>query len=545
MSVQDGIPFWRRVTVRLTAAICVAALAVFGLSVQAGLRAQKSHLEEVASRLADILSESIKNSTHDHMLADRRQDAYATMESIGRGEGLESVRIFNKEGRITFSTRPKETGTFVDKNAESCYACHAADRPLERLSLPSRSRTYRGADGHRILAMVAPIYNEPSCAAAACHAHPGTQTVLGVVDVGISLRHVDATLASLRQRTLGVAALAVGLLGAAVLFLASVLVVRPVEALLAGTERVTRGDLGRGITVARDDEIGRLASSFNRMTESRAAAQGQIEGLMQGLERKVEERTAALKEAQAQVVHSAKMASLGRLAASVAHEINNPLTGILTFARVIKRSLAEESGPAVRDKSLAQLSLVERETERCTAIIRNLLDFARARPLTPGETDPARVLDEALSLVGHQLALKSIHVEKHLVGVPPLHADFGQLRQAFVNVLLNASDAMGVGGKLRIAIGPANDGRIEIRFEDDGAGISPENLERIFDPFFTTKEKGTGLGLSVVYGIVERHGGELLVSSTVGQGTTLRMLFSAASASPTAAPPTPAGVVST
>jgi two-component system NtrC family sensor kinase len=184
-----------------------------------------------------------------------------------------------------------------------------------------------------------------------------------------------------------------------------------------------------------------------------------------------------------------------------------------------------EAGPpdeATRAACLKNLSLVQRETERCTVIVRNLLDFARARPLDLRIVDPVRALDEALSLAQHKMQLQNITVVKKLEGTGAVNADFGQLRQAFMNILLNACDATPAGGTLTLASRLLPQERaLEISVADTGAGIAPELLSRIFDPFFTTKEKGTGLGLSVVYGIVEKHGGSMQVESRVGQGTTM------------------------
>ena len=293
--------------------------------------------------------------------------------------------------------------------------------------------------------------------------------------------------------------------------------------LVEATQRVGHGDLSATLAVRSSDELGILANSFNEMNASLAKTRQELENLTNDLERQVEDRTAALKSAQEVLVRSEKLASLGQLSASIAHEINNPLAGILTFARLMTRML--ETGPpdeATRAACLKNLSLVQRETERCTVIVRNLLDFARARPLDLRIVDPIRALDEALSLAQHKMQLQGITLVKKLEGTGAVNADFGQLRQAFMNILLNACDAMPQGGTLTLASHFYSGSReVEISVADTGAGIAPELVSRIFDPFFTTKEKGTGLGLSVVYGIVEKHGGSMQVESHVGQGTTM------------------------
>jgi two-component system, NtrC family, sensor kinase len=290
-----------------------------------------------------------------------------------------------------------------------------------------------------------------------------------------------------------------------------------------GTREVAGGRLGHEIAVTSDDEIGHLAASFNHMTRSLGQAREEIRRLMEGLERQVEERTAALQAAQNQLIQSEKMASLGKLSASIAHEVNNPLAGILTSTKLLLRTLHE--GP-IDERAHASftrsLHLVERETERCTAIVRNLLDFSRQREPTLKTVDVNACLEEALSLLRNQAAIQGIVIESHLAPVPAIQADFGQLRQAVMNVLLNACEAMPRGGTLTVSTRRATDGSmLEVEVRDTGVGIAPEHLSRIFDPFFTTKEKGTGLGLSVVYGVIERHGGKLAIQSELGKGTTM------------------------
>jgi len=378
-----------------------------------------------------------------------------------------------------------------------------------------------------VLAMVTPIYNEPACSNAACHAHPSNKRVLGVIDVAISLREIDADVAAITRKGAAASLLSVLVTALFAVMLAHRTVGRPVRDLVAATHKLAAGDFTQEVRVLSSDEVGQLGRSFNEMVGVLDKARADRLQLLHTLEQQVEERTAALTRAQDQLVQTEKMSSLGRLAASVAHEINNPLAGILTYAKLTVRMLdADTVSEQTRASCVRSLRLVQRETERCTAIVRNLLEFARQRPLALADTDPAAVLDEALSLVGHQATLQGVTIERTVEPLPHLRADSGQLRQAFVNIVLNACEAMPSGGSVRVA-GRTVDGgaTVEITFTDTGPGIPPDRLPKIFDPFFTTKEKGTGLGLSVVYGIVERHGGTIRVESQAGHGTTfvLRM----------------------
>ncbi len=223
-------------------------------------------------------------------------------------------------------------------------------------------------------------------------------------------------------------------------------------------------------------------------------------------------------------MQSEKLASIGKLAATIAHEINNPLNGILTYTKLIERKLAQDSVKREElERFRSYLSIMERETERCSNIVRNLLDFARQRePSLKSDVDVNGVLEEALSLVANQIALQEIQLEKSFGKLPPIMADPMQLRQAFLNILINSCEAIQDGGRIRIATEYLEgEGMVRVEFSDNGVGIEEEDLHKIFDPFFTTKEKGTGLGLSVVYGIINSHQGNIEVKSKPKEGTTV------------------------
>ena len=514
-----AIPWHHRLSTKLLALIGVIALGTVAAFFFAEISVQRHLLAQVVAE-SDLLSHTIRNALHRAMLQDRRPEAHLIMQDIGRETGIEMVRMMDGEGRITFSTDRAEIGKAVDRRAEACVACHAEGEPLHKLDLADRSRVFRNGS-HRVLGIVTPLYNEGSCATAACHAHPPDRKVLGVIDVGVSLERLDRETEGFRLRTLVAAALAAGVLAILVWFFTRHHLIRPVAALVQATRRVARDQLELEVPVTWSGELGILASSFNEMTRSLRATKRALDELMHGLERQVQERTAALQNAQDQLVRTEKLTSLGKLSASIAHEINNPLAGILTFAKLIIRTL-EQGAPdeAARRNLVKHLHLVERETERCSAIVRNLLDFARERPLALKDLNVHAVVDEALQLLANQIQIQGVTLEKRLASVPLVEGDFGQLRQACVNVVMNACEAMALGGRLVVEIALVEDGRwVELAFQDSGPGIPPDHLSKIFDPFFTTKERGTGLGLSVVYGIVERHGGKIEIRTEVGKGT--------------------------
>jgi two-component system NtrC family sensor kinase len=522
------IPFHRRLGFKITATAAAAILVPVAIVAAVTIRAQHEELVTRAQGSAAILSETVRSATHDFMLKDQREDAYRIVEIVGHesireDSSIESVRIFNKQGATVYSTDRAEIGKVADKSADVCAPCHGgAGAPVTNPDPATRSRITTSKD-HRILSFVTPIYNEADCAASGCHASPKDQRVLGLLDVALSLKDVDGRRAAATWRTVGFSLLALFVLTALVTAIVRVLVLRPVSDMLAATRDLAHGGTPEPLRVRSHDELGMLAGSFNEMSAYLRYARDRLEAAAGDLERQVEERTAALRQAQDALAQSEKLASLGTLSASIAHEINNPLAGILTFARLMSRTLESgEVDDAARAACLKNLGLIQRETERCTRIVRSLLDFARARPIEMNNVDATAALDEAISLTQHKLQLQQVVVAKALEGPAIVRGDFGQLRQVFVNLILNACDAMANGGTLTVRSRRVDGGRaVETDFADTGSGIAPEHLSRIFDPFFTTKQMGTGLGLSVVYGVVDKHGGSMKAQSRLGEGTTM------------------------
>ncbi|HDI59938.1 MAG TPA: response regulator [Desulfobacteraceae bacterium] len=227
---------------------------------------------------------------------------------------------------------------------------------------------------------------------------------------------------------------------------------------------------------------------------------------------------------QAKILHQDKMMSLGHLAASVVHEINNPLAGILTYARLMQKVLDRgELTGAQQEKFRQYLAMVEGESARCSRIVSSLLAFSRKSPANFASVEVAGLVESCIALTGHKLKLAGVQVSLQVdPGLPPVRGDVNQLKQCLINLIFNALDAMAAGGRLTIGARRAGERRIEIAVSDTGAGIAPEHQARIFEPFFTTKQEGygTGLGLSTVYGIMRRHGGSVRFESQAGRGTT-------------------------
>ena len=494
---------------KLIVATCGVAFAIITIFAYLMLQAQRRQLLAEVERSANQLSETIKSSTHYDMLLNRSESVHRIINTIGAQEGIEKVRIFNKEGRIIRSTDPGDIGQMVDQHTEACDMCHAADKPLERVPASERTRIFTSASGTSTFGIINPIYNEPSCWQNACHAHKEDQKVLGVLDVTMSLEEVDRSIQAGRMRLLIFALIAIAAISLIIYWLVNHIVLRPIGEIAKATRKVAAGDLTHSVaTIDKNDEIGRLATSFNVMTER-------------------------LAEARQQLLQSDKLASLGRLAAGVAHEINNPLTGVLTYSSFLLKNADDQ--PELKE----DLEVIVRETKRCREIVKGLLDFSRQSASTARPTAVNEIVRNACRIVEHQLSIQKIRIEMKLPEEAPMvNADPMQIEQVLVNLLVNAADAIGeAGGTITIEAGMASaadtvngltspEDMARIRVTDTGCGISAEGLNKLFEPFYTTKgAKGTGLGLSIVWGIIEKHQGRIKVDSIVGRGTTVTVLL--------------------
>jgi len=459
---------------------------------------------ELVSRVGDGAVESasaLEAVLREDMVENRREALRRGLDAVRRRVDLLAVRILDHRGVVAVSSDPREAGEIRPRDGPGCGSCHAA--PI------GPGRTADGAiltrmESSRTLRAVKPILNGPGCVAG-CHAHRSDQSVLGFLEVDRSLVPVDRTISKTRI------VIALITLAAVVLtILASHLLVvrriqRPVGDLVTATEHVAAGDLTWRVPPQRDPEFGRIGAAFDRMSEK-------------------------IEEAQRQVILTEKLASAGKLAAGVAHELNNPLTGILAFAE----DLRAHAGPD--DPRRADYDVIIHETRRCGNIVHDLLDFARQEAPERRETDLNQVIARAIALVEHQAAFHLVRFALELdPRLPPVLADPGQIQQVFLNLITNAADAMQNGGTIAIATRAVEGPAVEASVADTGTGIPEAIRHRIFEPFFSTKrqngssehQSGQGLGLAVSWSIVERHGGRISVESAVGRGTTFFVRFPA------------------
>lgn len=492
---------------------------------------QSLEMTEKASRQ---LSSIIKKTLEYKMERKQCKDVQKTVEIIGDQKDVEHIMIIKKKGQIAFSSRKGDIGKVLSIEEESCQICH------QQKPYPHDDVKVFTLGGASILRNVNPIRNGKRCNAC----HDIQDKILGVLVVDTSLLPLDEELRSARNRMIFFTItifLSVALILALLIY---ILVDRPIGKLARVVSNAAEGRLDSRVDIASRDELGKLSKGFNvmmdKITHFNQELQEKVKAAVEEcrrfnvelmrVNRHLEKANTELKKSQERIIQSEKMFAVGQLASGVAHEINNPLGSILTYVKLAVKKIehySSESNPLDLSQLRKYMATVEEEVNRCKGITRGLLDFSRVKEPEMTVVDVNSILNNALELVVHQLSDQRIKlVKKFGTLTSKIVADSHQMQQVFLNIILNALHAMSEGGVLEITTRKRSK-FAEIVFKDSGCGIADEDLSRIFTPFFTTKKvgEGTGLGLSVAYGIIENHGGEIIVNSKIGEGTTVIIIL--------------------
>jgi len=492
-------------------------------------------LEENGETMVRILAMQAESG----VLFEDRQELDELLQKFHIFENIRCAIIYNREGEIlsqtgewdeNSTTRIREIGHLSEPDAPLCndyYVEDANGHVYIDLNHPVMSRVER-LDREN-LGITGGI--DASLARTFVSEH------LGDIRLVLSLEGVNKSIAEARLAAIILTLLVVVATIAFITFFIR-FVTKPLKMLVAVTDQVARGDLGQRVQLQQHDELGQLAATFNKMIESLQQSRNEIEDYNRTLEEKIIQRTLELEEAQAQLIQSEKMSAIGQLAAGVAHELNNPLGGILGYAQFTLEKMKKKSPGQLADKEVTSfiryLTDIETQARRCKAIVQNLLRFSRSRRDSDFEAvDVRSIIEDTVTFVEHQLHMNQIELKLEFdADLPTIQGSGGQLQQVFTNLIINAMHASAPETSITIksryspALGEFG-GAVELQFIDQGSGIEPENIKKIFEPFFTTKEvgKGTGLGLSVSYGIIKDHGGEIKVDSVVGRGTTFTLIL--------------------
>lgn len=519
-----SFPF-RGVSLKLFLLLSLLVVIVFSIIIYINSEFYTHQIERNIRDQMVYASNLIKQTIRTSMLKNQREDIALIISDIGKEHYVDGIRIYDKERQIEFSDQAHEIYEKVDKNSEQCRFCHN-NKELKNLIYAGNKFIYISKkNGERILEVINPIDNAPDCYNAPCHAHAKDEKLLGLLDIKISLKDLDKSAAKTRKKVL--------LFSGLLILIATVVngifirnqIQRPIAKLVDGIHQVTDLNLDYTLDVDSSDEIGDLAISFNKMTKRLRQDQKELQGWSNTLEDKVNEKTEELEKAQKQLILSEKMASMGKLAAVVAHEINNPMSGILIYSKLLEKNLQNNPSEKVISELIEDLKMIQDESKRCGDIVKNLLLFSKKSFGERSYTDLKIILTKSIELVRHKFRMSDIKLIHDFTEEDTnLFCDSASIQQMAIALLINAVEAFPQkGGEVKVGLyRDEKNKQFRIEISDNAVGIHEDVIPRIFEPFYSTKDsdKNTGLGLAVVYGNVQRHGGTIDVKSKLYEGTT-------------------------
>ncbi len=461
-----------------------AILAVtIGLGTWINIGYQRVQMEDALEDNVLIISNTIEKSLATAMLQGKSREVQSILEAVGGYHNIQQVKIFSPTGVILKSSRRWMIGRKVDASTQKWFLEGKFKKPIKRRS-------------EGIFSVLFPIENTEPC----MHCHGSKAKLNGVLSVEVSMAQTQEKVGELSKTMFLWAFGITAILAISLSLFLTRFVSTPIQDLMRTMERAERG-LEARVEVRSADDIGRLGEAFNSLLSKLERARRRVE-----------------RYHYEQMKRADRLASIGEMAAGIAHEIKNPLAGIAGVIQVLKKDLPPG------DQKRSVLEEVLSQVERMDKAVRNLLSFAR--PPEPKMTlvDINEVIGRLLDFLAPQFAKYAITFERKLAsGIPWLSLDPDLMQQAFLNIALNAIQAMPEGGKFTAETrvdSPGADvpGQVTVIFSDTGKGISPENVSKIFSPFFTTRQQGTGLGLSITQRIIEQHGGEINVTSQQSKG---------------------------
>lgn len=511
---------------KIMATIIVSISLVMGVEILLDLHFGKRDILQLMETLSmDLAASTYSGIRYPMSVGDSAAVEQVLTDIREKMEGIE-VFIFDSNQLVTWSTHRDKIYTKITDTISSAEPLVTISSILQSGEFPKKSYETE-VDGKRHIIIIEPILNEKDC----FHCHGSSKKVIGGLIVRTDVERALMTVTAAKDRTFFTTFLALMAIILISYALIEQFIIRRMARLAGGVKKVAAGDLDFEIQARSSDEIGELARSFNAMTHKLKDARDEITNWTLTLENLVEERTAQLKRAQKSAIQGEKMASMGRLAAIVAHEINNPLAGIRTYAKLmLKRS--GDIFPDKNSKYIQYLDIIESESTRCGEIVKGLLQFSRPTKPHIKDHDINTIVRETLRLVQHQIDLLNIEIKLDLDSESPqASCDDQKIKQALVALLLNACDAVqNDTGFITISTHIlAKKNKVGICIQDNGIGMDEQTRSHMFEPFFTTKtispeheaSLNSGLGVSVVYEIVKSHHGNIDVESELGKGTSI------------------------
>jgi len=497
----------------------------------------EEYLNTVIRQRGDNIGSVIEGSLYYSMLQNDKSALQSTLDIINTMPGIDEVNMYDHLDSLVYSSFINDSLTHSNPN---CVSCHTAfdemfstkEKSYRIIDFKSACNMNQSDKGHRQLLVRTPIFNEKSCYVSACHAHSQDQEVLGSLIVKIPLDGLDSAVSRSSTEFFILAILTTLIVFSLLIFFTRNKIRKPLNAILSASEAVSRGDRSRRLEIKPYllDDMKMVSLAFNNMLDSLDSANKELENWSHQLQYKVQRKSEELAEIQNELIHIERITSLGKLSSSVAHEINNPLSGILTYTKLISKQLGKLDLPVngSKDSMLKYLKVIETETKRCGDIVKGLLDFSRKDQENFSNHHLHKILKDSYNLMAHQMHIADIHFYNDFTANSDLiFCNDNQMKQVCVALLVNALEAITENGEILMKTSNPDEEHIKFEISDNGVGIASEDISRIFQPFFSAKQKasGIGLGLSIVHGIVQSHKGKIDVVSEIGKGTTMSIIF--------------------
>ena len=493
----------------------------------------ENYLNTIIRQSGNNIGSIVEGALYRSMLENDKSALRNTLDIINTLPGIDEVNMYDNDENLVYSSFATDSNTsHSDPNCKSCHPniktmFPAKEKSYKIINVNSDCEMNQNDNGSRHLLIKSPILNEKSCFTSSCHAHKESDTLLGSLVIKIPLEAQDAAIEKSSTEFFLLAILATLLMVTFLLFFTRRKIKDPLNALIKVSIAVANGDKSTRVEIKPNqlDDMRMVSEAFNDMLNNLHTATTELENWSQQLEYKVQKKTEELGAAQHELMHVERLASLGKLSSSVAHEINNPLSGILIYTKLLHKQLSNpELYSSKKETMLKHLKLIENETKRCGDIVKGLLDFSRKDQNDFEPRHLHEILQETYELMTHPIKIANINFLTDLSAKSDLiYCSPNQIKQACVAILVNASEAVLENGEIIIKTLNRDDDTVTFEISDNGLGIAEEDIPHIFEPFFSTKQNvsGIGLGLSIVHGIVQNHKGKIQVKSELGNGTIL------------------------
>jgi two-component system, NtrC family, sensor kinase len=492
----------------------------------------EQYLNTVIRQNGNNIGSIVEGSLYHSMLENDKSTLQSTLDIINTMSGIDDVNMYDDKDSLVYSSFSSDTTSHSNPNCISCHANIQSMFPVKEKSyrifdIKSECSMNQNDNSHRHLLIRSPILNEKSCYTASCHAHPESDQVLGSLIIKIPLIDLDNAVVKSSAKFYLLATLTTFLLIIVLILFTRKKIKNPLNDIVKASMAVASGNKNTRLEIKPNqlDDMRMVSQAFNDMLDNLQSATEELQNWSQQLEYKVQKKSEELGAAQHELIHIERIASLGKLSSSVAHEINNPLSGILVYTKLIYKQLSNpELYASKRESMLKHLKLIENETKRCGEIVKGLLDFSRKDQEDFESKHLHKILQETFELMTHPIQIANISFKTDFTAKSDLiFCSPNQIKQACVAILVNASEAVHENGEIVISTRNPDLDTVAIEISDNGIGIPEDDLPHIFEPFFSTKHdtSGIGLGLAIVHGIVKSHNGKIEVKSELGKGTSI------------------------